>query len=772
MVRKLPQSFYPESGSNRDQEINELKTRLASCEERLNQVLRSSSWRLTSIPRRLADKIRTIPESKHCIKACASLKRSFGNSFWAAAKIAQSEGTVFLFRKAIGKMIWKMPANQKSRLMPRTTHKMPITNRLFAIDIVICIHNALSDVEKCLESVLKNTTPPYNLILVDDGSDDETRDFLRKFTDCQPFLLLRNETALGYTKAANIGLKNSKSKMVVLLNSDTLVTQYWIDNLATCISSSPGIGVAGPLSNTASWQSVPEIMNSHGDWSENKLPAQWSVDQYAESIAHTAPSAYPIVGFLNGFCLMIKKEVLDRVGLFDEKIFLAGYGEENDFCLRVQEHGWQLAVANNAYVFHSQSKSYSNERRLKLAKAADISLSRKHGSQKILSRLDETRLNPLLKAVRARCLYIEDRHKIMQEALARFEGRRLLFLLPAGTPGGGSNVVINEILALRKMGVDARIANLAQNQKLFDKFHGKLDIPILYLESQACLVNHAYEFDAIIATLYSSVFWLEALPSAVAERVIYGYYVQDYEPDFFDQESKEFEQALHSYTCIKDIRVFTKTLWNRNMVLNGTKVSAKVVGASYDYELFYPAEIVRNSPKVKIMAMVRPFTPRRNPGLTMRILKKLKQSFKNQIEVSIFGVDSSDPSYSNLEIDFAHRNYGILATEEVAHLMRDTDIFLDLSQYQAMGLTAIEAMASGACVVGPIKGGLCEIIKHEFNGLLVDTSNEDCCFQAAALLVKNRSLRNAISDEAISSVVRYFPERTAFNILNVLFSAN
>ena len=772
MVRKLPQIFYPESGSDKNQEINELKTRLASCEECLNQVLRSSSWRLTSIPRRLVDKIRTLPGRKCCIKACASLKRSFGNRFWAAAKIAQSEGTVFLLRKAISKITWHMPANQKLKLVPRVANKTPITNRLFAIDIVICIHNALSDVEKCLESVLKNTMPPYNLILIDDGSDDETRDFLREFVECQPFLLLRNDTALGYTKAANIGLKNSKSKMVALLNSDTLVTQCWIEKLAACMSSNPDIGIAGPLSNTASWQSVPEIMNSDGDWSENKLPAQWSVDQYAESVADSAPSAYPIVGFLNGFCLLIKREVLDQVGLFDEKIFAAGYGEENDFCLRVQEHGWKLAIANNAYVFHSQSKSYTGERRLKLAKAADISLSRKHGSKKILTKLDETRFNPLLKAVRARCLYIEARQTIRQEALTRFEGRRLLFLLPVGTPGGGSNVVINEILALRKMGIDARIANLAQNQKLFDKFHEKLNIPILYIEASTALVHHAYEFDAIIATLYSSVFWLQALPSAVAERVVYGYYIQDYEPEFFDKGSEEYEQAMRSYTCLKNMRIFTKTLWNRNMVLTGTKISPVVVGPSYDYDLFYPSEASWKSPKIKIVAMVRPFTPRRNPGLTMRILKKLKQSFENLIDISIFGVDPSDPSYLQLDVNFSHKNYGILPPEEVAHLMRDAEIFLDLSQYQAMGLTAIEAMASGVCVVGPIKGGLNEIIKNEFNGLLVDTSNEDCCFQAAALLIKNSNLRKAISDEAISSVVRYFPERAALNILNALFAAH
>ena len=106
-----------------------------------------------------------------------------------------------------------------------------------SVTIVVCVHNALADVQLCLESIADYSTLPYCLMLVDDGSNDETRDYLRRYANAFSTTLLRNEVACGYTCAANQGLQSAQTDYVVLLNSDTLVTPFWLDRLIACAES-------------------------------------------------------------------------------------------------------------------------------------------------------------------------------------------------------------------------------------------------------------------------------------------------------------------------------------------------------------------------------------------------------------------------------------------------------------------------------------------------------------------------------------------------------
>src|SRR5690606_13111841 len=142
-----------------------------------------------------------------------------------------------------------------TRVTRRTpTNLIPHTE---TVDIIVCVHNALEDVRNCLAAVLRNTAPPYQLILVDDGSQPETRDFVKEFAESQGVPLIRNEEAKGYTLAANMGLRATSGNFVILLNSDTIVSPNWLDRMLRCFRENPKVGAAGPLSNTASWQSVP-----------------------------------------------------------------------------------------------------------------------------------------------------------------------------------------------------------------------------------------------------------------------------------------------------------------------------------------------------------------------------------------------------------------------------------------------------------------------------------------------------------------------------------
>src|SRR5690606_2815783 len=185
------------------------------------------------------------------------------------------------------------------------------------------------------------------------------------------------------TKAANLGLRASTGEFAVLLNSDTIVSKGWLSSMLACAKSDPQIGLVGPLSNAASWQSVPDRFAPNGDWAVNELPQGVDVDSYADVVRQLSVRAYPRVPLLNGFCLLMRRSVLEDIGYLDEKAFPHGYGEENDLCLRASDAGYALAIADDAYVYHAKSKSYSHERRRKLSHEGGLALIKKHGREKI-----------------------------------------------------------------------------------------------------------------------------------------------------------------------------------------------------------------------------------------------------------------------------------------------------------------------------------------------------------------------------------------------------
>ena len=644
-----------------------------------------------------------------------------------------------------------------------------VTRHQHSVDIVVCVHNALIDVMRCLDSLFRNTYPPFHLIIVDDGSGPETQAYLERIVVGQPALLIRNDEAVGYTKAANSGLRLSRADFVVLLNSDTIVPMFWLDRLVECANSSDQIGMVGPLSNTASWQSVPLVTDLNGDWAQNPLPDGWSVDDYANEVARVSQRIYPRVGFLNGFCLLIKRRLIADVGVFDDNTFARGYGEENDFALRATHRNWRLVIADDCYVYHSQSKSYSHERRLELAKLAGAALERKHGPFRIRSNLELTQYHPALLYVRRRCADIEAEVSLRSDALRRFGAKRVLFLLPAVSSGGGGNVVLLEAAFMREFGVDAWVANLERNRVSFEQNHPGISVPLVYLKSPEDLAGVASDFDAVVATLYLTVFWMEAIRSIDNAKVL-GYYVQDFEPDFFDEGDIERDRAVASYSAISNMCVFTKTEWNRQALNERLGVAATVIGSSVDLDKFHPSSLPScRRPIVKILAMVRPSTPRRAPEATMRVLQSLAQRFGKRVEITIFGTNANARLLADKRArSFKFRNLGEVDSSTIARELADSDIFIDCSVFQAMGLTAMEAMASGVAVVGPINGGLREIIVDGQNGLLVDTQNESDIVSAASRLISDDTLRSRIRANALS-VLRHSPVVSTFNILDVLF---
>ncbi|AUI69528.1 glycosyltransferase [Beggiatoa leptomitoformis] len=660
------------------------------------------------------------------------------------------------------------------------------------VDIIVCVHNALADVQRCLESIKTYSTAPYHLILVDDGSATETHDYLADYAKGEMATLLRNEQARGYTCAANQGLHASQNPYSLLLNSDTIVSAHWLERLVACANSAPEIGLVGPLSNTASWQSIPAI-ESKGDWAENPLPTDMSVPQFANRVAALSNRLYPRIPFLNGFCLLIKRAVITQIGYFDEARFGQGYGEENDYCIRARQAGWQLAIADDVYIYHAQSKSYSHERRKQLAERAGIALTEKHGQTTIDTGVTICRHDKVIEGIRTRAKYLLERWNIVAQGQYHWRGKRVIFMLPVLEAGGGSNVVISEVRAMRRMGVDAVILNFLHHKTTFEKSYPQLDIPVIYTPTDFDLPRYCEGYDAVIATANYSIQWIAPLATQPNPPII-GYYIQDFEPYFpiekairyrwfwrsawirrrlasyYFRRNADFRLAWLSYLQIPNCKLFTKTHWNKKELHYQLGKESQLVGASYNADLFVPRlNRTEKTDRLRISAMIRPSSSRRGALRTMQILQRIYQEFTNQIEIILFGVAEDNPAFQALPRDFAYQNLGLQTPEQLAILLAQIDIFVDFSNFQAMGLTAMEAMASGAAVIVPTIGGSDSFAVHQKNALMIDTSKTTDCYAALKQLITDNTLRNTLMKQAPQDIAKFYPEKSAYRILKVLF---
>lgn len=274
-----------------------------------------------------------------------------------------------------------------------------------SVDVIICIHNSLDDVARCYESV-KSTVykmGQVRIILVDDGSDAPTRDYLRGVAADNPLVqLIRREKAGGYTVAANTGLRASSADFCALLNSDTVAPQNWLTKIVNIFQATPDLGIVGPLSNAASWQSVPDRSNPNGGWAINELPSNFTVDTMDREVERAAEivPALTRVPLLNGFCFVIRRSILNDVGIMDEEGFPRGFGEEDDFCMRTVNAGYGLAIATNTYVYHAKSKSYGSKARNELTQKGQVMLKKKHGEQRLKRAVETMKLNPHLADLR------------------------------------------------------------------------------------------------------------------------------------------------------------------------------------------------------------------------------------------------------------------------------------------------------------------------------------------------------------------------------------
>ena len=211
-------------------------------------------------------------------------------------------------------------------------------------DIIIPVWNLKDYTKNCVESIIRNTEYPYRLIVIDNGSESKTREYLeslKRDSVLHGYILIRNEENLGYTKATNQGLEISDAEYVCLHNNDTIVMKGWLSEMVRIAESSKDIGIVNPNSNNIG----------------SRKPCWMSLEKYAKALMEKHKGQYIEMATAIGFSYLIKREVINKIG-----ILKIGYGlgnfEDTEYCIRAFRNGYKSVFAQGAYVWHAENASF------------------------------------------------------------------------------------------------------------------------------------------------------------------------------------------------------------------------------------------------------------------------------------------------------------------------------------------------------------------------------------------------------------------------------
>ncbi len=225
-------------------------------------------------------------------------------------------------------------------------------------DLSICTPtlNAKALLRECLRSISAHTHAiTFEIIIVDNGSRDGTGEMLR--AEFPAVRVIANDHNAGFTKPTNQALRVSTGRYALLLNNDTVILPDALDRLVAFADAHPEIGIV-----------TPKVLNRDGTLQKQcrrGLATPWELFCYFSGLAQRFPNDPRFAGYLityrgedethacaavSGSCMLIRRAVLDQIGLLDERFF--AYQEDTDFCFRAGQAGWQIFYYPLAQIIH------------------------------------------------------------------------------------------------------------------------------------------------------------------------------------------------------------------------------------------------------------------------------------------------------------------------------------------------------------------------------------------------------------------------------------
>ncbi|BAO43438.1 glycosyltransferase [Thiolapillus brandeum] len=337
-----------------------------------------------------------------------------------------------------------------------------------SVDVIVPVYGGREALQRCLASVLRYPQEAnWRLVIINDASPDPAvqQDLEKVAAEHAHVVLLENSQNLGFVGTVNRGMSLDADADVVLLNSDTEVANDWLDRLVAAAYSAERIGTVTPFSNNATICSFPRFCQS------SELPRHWSLAEMDNLFARTNRGGLVDIPTGVGFCQYIRRDCLAQTGLFDEKRFGRGYGEENDFCRRAAAQGWRNVLCCDTFVFHEGGVSFSHEQEERVARAQEILKELHPDYQMLVER--HIHEDPAL-------LY---RIRVLLEMLRRSPRRKVLHL--THHLGGGTKKHIRELSEWLSNDMDSLVIRPVEGAGIYLQFGPDDDAPRLFFDLPA-----------------------------------------------------------------------------------------------------------------------------------------------------------------------------------------------------------------------------------------------------------------------------------------------
>lgn len=567
-----------------------------------------------------------------------------------------------------------------------------------SVTIVIPSYNDIPLLKKCIRSIEDTTEfKKVKVVIVDDYCQEENSAKLKKLESSSVKVIFRKKNG-GFAKAVNTGMRSVKSGDIIVLNSDTIAKHGWIQSLQFAVYKyDRKIGIAGPKLIYKNG-----LIQSAGSFHHRELQ-EWFDHYYKMKPENTPTANVPehVIG-VTGACMYIKREVIDKIGYFDEKFGMAF--EDMDYCLRAWKAGFRSFYVPTAKLIHLESATRGKEQGEREIQSQKYFWSKWHD---FFYKRNVTAKNGKL---------------------------RILYVLNDTGLAGGIRMVFDHLNRLQERGHDVELYSLGKDPTWFD-----LKVPHRSFKSYEELCEKLAKQDAIkVATWWETGkwVWLGSITKGIPV-----FYVQDVEDSYYKDDKVMQSTVIAGYK--PEFNYLTISVNNQeNLAKMGRKATNITCGI--DAKTF---NVIKNTTRDDntLLAIGRKHYLK-NFAMTFKAWKNMKDKPK----MVLFGFEpdvvKKDPliTYHYIPTD-----------EQINVLMNKTTVFVQSSVHEGFCLPPLEAMAAGLPVIMTDSNGNRDFMKPGKNCILVEQKNDKQLTRELERLLKDKALQERLRTNGLKTAAEY-----------------
>jgi GT2 family glycosyltransferase/glycosyltransferase involved in cell wall biosynthesis len=528
----------------------------------------------------------------------------------------------------------------RSGLSAERTHAASWYRRMGRpVSVVIPTYGPPDDVIAAVRSIRKTTRrDKVHIIVVDDGSAPEHVARLQQLRDVQ---LVLGESNVGFAANANRGLRAADpANDVVLLNSDVIALPDWLACLQYAASSQDDVGIVGAK------LLYPDGRIQHAGVHRNLGAPEWFDHRFRFKPGDHEPANVTVAALaVTGACMYVRREVIDRIGLLDERYAMAY--EDVDWCLRAWEADFRVVYFPPAVLEHKES----------VTRGTEVGEREKASQEAFWERW---------------------RGFFDERSVATSDGRlRIIYVTEDTGVGGGHRDIFEHLNRLQARGHDVQLFSLGGPPDWF-----ALEAPLRTFEDYEELGAALEQEDAIkVATWWNTgpVVW-----RASVRRGVPVFFVQDIETSYYPTDARVRAHVLAGYR--QEFRYMTISGWNRDR-LRELGLDAVLMPPGIDLETFRPLGVQRRDDMLLALGRSNPL---KNFPLTVTAWEGLAEP---RPELALFGVEPELTPPGRATYEQAPSD------ERVNELLNQATVFVQTSVHEGFCLPPLEAMATGGAVV-------------------------------------------------------------------------